>query len=73
MDSTTSYSIKDYNKSFRLYNIFIIFVSMLLLVLTFWTDYSVWAPMFDYMQIMMALFLLNVTLPPTPMYALGAF
>lgn len=29
--------------------------------------------MFDYMQIMMAVFLLNVVLPPTPMYALGAF
>lgn len=29
--------------------------------------------MFDYMQIMMALFLLNVILPPTPMYALGTF
>jgi hypothetical protein len=46
---------------------------MLLLLFTFWTDYSVWAPMFDYMQIMMAIFLLNVILPPTPMYALGAF
>lgn len=46
---------------------------MLLLLFTFWTDYSVWAPMFDYMQIMMAVFLVNVILPPTPMYALGTF
>ncbi len=73
IDSTTSYSIKDYNKSFTLYNTFIIFVAMFLLIFTFWTDYSVWAPMFDYMQIMMAVFLLNVILPPTPMYALGTF
>ena len=46
---------------------------MLLLAFTFWTDYSVWGPMFDYMQIMMAVFLLNVILPPTPMYAIGTF
>jgi hypothetical protein len=73
IDPTTSYSIKDYNKSFTLFNTFVIFVAMLLLLFTFWTDYSVWAPMFDYMQIMMAIFLLNVILPPTPMYALGTF
>lgn len=46
---------------------------MFLLMFTFWTDYSVWSPIFDYMQIIMAVFLINVTLPPSPVYALGAF
>jgi len=46
---------------------------MFLLLLTFWTDYSVWSPTFDYMQLIMTVFLVNVTLPPSPVYALGAF
>ena len=46
---------------------------MFMLLITFWTDYGVWAPMFDYMQTMTAVFLINLILPPTPMYALGAF
>lgn len=73
LDSTTSYSIKDYNPIFATINSIIIYLAMILLVFTFWADYNVWAPMFDYMQLMMAVFLINVILPPTPVYALGCF
>lgn len=65
--------MKDFIEGFSLYNTVIISISLLLLIGTFWTNYGVWAPMFDYMHIMMAVFLINVNLPPTPMYALGVF
>ncbi len=73
IDSTTAYSIKDYNQAFKMCNVVIVFLSMVLLCFTFWTDYSVYSPIFDYMQLMVAVFLVNVTLPPTPVYALGVF
>jgi hypothetical protein len=73
IDSTTAFSIKDYNEGFTTFNTAVIFIAIALLVLSFWTDYSVWSPMLDFMQVMMAIFLLNVILPPTPMYALGSF
>lgn len=73
LDSTTSFSIKDYNPIFANINLIGIFLAMFLLLFTFWTDYSVWSPIFDCMQLIMAVFLINVTLPPTPVYALGVF
>lgn len=48
-------------------------MSMILLIFSFWTLNSVWAPIFDFFQLMFAVFLVNVDLPPTAMYALAIF
>ncbi len=60
IDATTLYSLTDYNKSFMSYFTFILIMSMILLVFSFWTLNSVWAPMFDFIQLMFAVFLVNV-------------
>lgn len=73
IDSTTIYSLADYNSLFTSYFAFIIWMSMVLLIFSFWTLNSVWAPMFDFIQLILAVFLVNVEIPPTAMYALGIF
>jgi hypothetical protein len=73
IDATSIYSLSDYNKSFTSYFTFIIWMSMILLIFSFWTLHSVWAPMFDFLQLMFAVFLVNVELPPTAMYGLATF
>jgi hypothetical protein len=73
IDATSIYSLSDFNKSFTSYFTFIIWMSMILLIFSFWTLNSVWAPIFDFFQLMFAVFLVNVDLPPTAMYALGIF
>jgi hypothetical protein len=44
-------------------------MSLILLVMTFWAYYTIWSPMFDFMQIMFAISVISVDLPPTPVYA----
>ena len=48
-------------------------LAILVLVVTFWTDYTIWIVMFDFMQLVFAIGLFSVDLPPTPMYAFGSF
>jgi hypothetical protein len=50
---------------------FVIIISCILLLFTFWTNHSIWMPMFDFMQLMFALFFINVNLPPNVLYAFG--
>lgn len=53
-------------------NFIVIFVSILLFM-TFWTEHSLWMPIFDYMQMVFVLFFVNIILPPNPTYVLSTF
>lgn len=47
-------------------------IAVVTLVVTFWADYTIWIVMFDFMQLVFAIGLFSVDLPPTPMYAFGS-
>ena len=58
---------------FTVYSEIVVVLSMIGLLMSFWTLPSIWFPMFDFMQVLFAVFLLNVSLPPTAMLALAEF
>lgn len=46
-------------------------VVFILLVLTFFTNQSIWMPVIDLFHLLFALLFINMVLPPTPAYAIS--
>lgn len=44
--------------------------AFILLILTFGMDHSIWMPTYDYLQLIMALILVNINFPPDLMYSI---
>jgi hypothetical protein len=47
----------------------VVILSFLLLLLTFWTNHSIWMPMYDFMQMIMVLIFVNGNYPPNLLYS----
>lgn len=70
VDATSVYSLESYNAGVDTLVLGVGIVAFILLLLTFWTDHSIWMPMYDFMQLMMVMIFVNVGYPPNLMYSL---
>lgn len=68
VDISSLYSLDNYNKSFDSYVQFIVLTAFVLLIASFWTEHSIWMPMYDLMQFLMILVFVNVNYPPNLLY-----
>ncbi len=64
VDTSIIYSTSDYNKNIdgtvQAFSMF----AFILLIITFGMEHSIWMPMYDYLQLVMAFILINVNYPP---------
>lgn len=70
VDTSIIYSLSDYNSGFDSYIYALGIISFLLLIITFGQQHSIWMPMYDFMQLVMALILININYPPNLMYSI---
>jgi hypothetical protein len=69
VNTADNYSIEYYNPSIDTYLYFVAIFAFILLLFTFGTQQSIWMPMFDFMQLCMAIILINVSFPPNLLYS----
>ena len=68
VNSADNYSLEYYNSSIDSYLYAVVMLAIILLVFSFGTHQSIWMPMFDFMQLCMAIILVNVSFPPNLLY-----
>lgn len=68
VNSADNYSLEYYNSSIDSYLYAVVMLAIILLVFSFGTHQSIWMPMFDFMQLCMAIILVNVSFPPNMLY-----
>jgi len=71
VDSSNIFSLDSYKEGIASFIKVAVILSFILLVLTFWTDHSIWMPMYDFMQMMMVLIFVNITFPPDLLYSIN--
>lgn len=64
VDTSIIYTSSDYNESIDGTVYAVCILAFILLLFTFGLDHSIWMPMYDYLQLIMALILVNVNYPP---------
>jgi Na+-translocating ferredoxin:NAD+ oxidoreductase RnfA subunit len=70
VDTTIIYSASDYNSGIDFYLYALCIYAFLLLIATFGMEHSIWMPMYDFLQLVMALILINVNYPPDLLYSI---
>jgi hypothetical protein len=68
VNGADNYSLEYYNSSIDSYLYAVVMLAIILLVFSFGTHQSIWMPMFDFMQLCMAIILVNVSFPPNLLY-----
>ena len=70
VDTSSLYSLDYYNSSVDGYLYAVAVMAFVLLLFTFGTQQSIWMPMFDLLQLLMSLILVNVVFPPNLLYSI---
>jgi len=71
VDTSNLYTSDTYNPILDSYIYAVVILSFVLLLLTFWTNHSIWMPMYDFMQMIMVLIFVNSNYPPNLLYSVS--
>jgi hypothetical protein len=70
VDSANVYSLDSYSPALDGFLMLVAVVAFILLLLTFGAQHSIWMPMYDFMQYVLCLVLVNISYPPNLLYSL---
>ena len=70
VDTVNSYTLESYSPGIDGFLMAIAVFAFVLLIFTFGTHQSIWMPMYDFMQLIMSLILVNVAFPPNLLYSI---
>ena len=70
VDSNNIYPLSSYSPGIDAFLMLIAVLAFILLIFTFGTHQSIWMPIYDFMQFIMGLILVNITFPPNLLYSI---
>lgn len=70
VNAANVYSLDSYSPAVSAIVMLMAVVAFILLLFTFGAQHSIWMPMYDFMQLIMALILVNTTYPPNLLYSI---
>lgn len=69
VNTAENYQLQYYNAGIDGYLYAVVMFSFILLLFTFGAHQSIWMPMYDFLQLCMAIILVNVSFPPNLLYS----